>query len=348
MKVKNAFILMPFSESLSEVYEFLIKGALTEAGYQVKRADDIKSQSNILEDIIKGIMESDLIVADLTESNANVYYELGIAHSFQKKVVLITQDIEELPFDLRSYRVIGYSTHFSRMNSAKSELTTIALEALAGTIPFGNPIKDYGLCIDDNVKVFEEAKEHSNSIELGLLDYQVEAEDGFEVITEILELVGSKLTNELVPEIEATTIKLTSSEGTPVKQKRKYIKLLAEHLNGYANFLKLKNEKYRSAMTSIETSLEFIFSNNDESKEDIEGAIESFEFMMAGAETSRDSFLGMLEVQKGLPKLEQSFNRANKYMQDEVEIFIENIAKTISVSSRAIMLGRSFLNRVVI
>lgn len=81
MEHKKAFILMPFTESLNDVYDFLIKGALVEAGYQVKRADDIKSQSNILEDIVKGIIESDLIVADLTDSNANVYYELGIAHA---------------------------------------------------------------------------------------------------------------------------------------------------------------------------------------------------------------------------------------------------------------------------
>lgn len=42
METKKAFILMPFTDSLNDVYEFLIKGALVEAGYQVKRADDIK------------------------------------------------------------------------------------------------------------------------------------------------------------------------------------------------------------------------------------------------------------------------------------------------------------------
>jgi len=46
MELNKAFILMPFSESLNDVYEFLIKGALSEAGFDVKRADDIKSQSN--------------------------------------------------------------------------------------------------------------------------------------------------------------------------------------------------------------------------------------------------------------------------------------------------------------
>ncbi|NOX66076.1 MAG: hypothetical protein GXO85_09865 [Chlorobi bacterium] len=341
----KAFILMPFSESLSEVYDFLIKGALTDAGYQVKRADDIKSQSNILEDIVKGIMESDLIVADLTESNPNVYYELGIAHSFQKKVVLITQEIDELPFDLRSYRVIPYSTHFSRMNTAKKELEVIAKEASEGKIPFGNPIKDYGLHSGDNKTLFDNHELTKND-DLGALDHQVEIEEGFEVITGIVELVGTKLADELVPAVNATTNDLKTKKDLSAKKKRRVIKQLAEHLDGFATFLKPKNSAYRTALINTESSLEYILSNADESKEDVEGFIEGFESMKNGAQDGREGFMSMLEVLKDLPSLEKNFNRANKYMQDEIQLLIENIDKTLSMASRAVMLGHSLLKRV--
>lgn len=80
------------------LYRYLIADGLSNLGYDVRRADDILSQNNILSDIISSIYSSDLIVADLTGSNPNVYYELGIAHAFNKNVILLIQDIEELPF----------------------------------------------------------------------------------------------------------------------------------------------------------------------------------------------------------------------------------------------------------
>ena len=135
---------MPFAAEFEDVYKYLISEGLESAGYIVKRADDIKSQSNIIGDIVKGITTSDLIVADLTGANPNVYYELGIAHALNKKVILITQEIDDLPFDLRSYRVIGYSVYFAKMNQAKKELSELANEAFNGRLPFGNPVKDFG------------------------------------------------------------------------------------------------------------------------------------------------------------------------------------------------------------
>lgn len=351
MEHNKAFILMPFSESLSDVYDFLIKGALIEAGYQVKRADDIKSQSNILEDIVKGIIESDLIVADLTDSNANVYYELGIAHALQKKVVLITQDIDELPFDLRSYRVIGYSTHFARMDEAKTELSQLAKEAFEGSLPFGNPVKDYGSISNINQSIFPTVKNNNDLSELGFLDHIVEVEENFEDLTEIVEVVGYKLVEELTPEITKTTQILTTASDLTSKQKRNVIKELAGHVDTYASFLKLKNDEYRALNKKLETSIEIVLTINtedydEESIEGIESFLAGFESLEVGAQGGRDGFLSMLETMKGLPNLEKSFNRANKEMQQELQPFIDNIDQTISMSSRARTLGKSLLSKV--
>ena len=349
MENNNAFVLMPFSEPLNEVYEFLIKGALTEAGYNVSRADDIKSQSNILEGIISGIMQSSLIVADLTDSNANVYYELGIAHALQKKVVLITQEIEELPFDLRSYRVIPYSTHFSKMNEAKVTLKELAKEALDGTLPFGNPVKNYGAILSTNtsISVLDTINENED---LGLLDHIVEVEENFESLTEIVFLVGSKLEDDFTPKITASTNTLSTAQDLTAKQRRNIVKELASHVSDYANFLKPKNEEYRTLIKKVETSIEVVLtSNNEHSEESIQGVesfLNGFEAMETGAQGGRDGFLSMLDTMKNLPSLEKSFNRASKYMQEEVQTFIDNIDQTISMSSRARTLGNSLLSKL--
>ena len=105
-----AFVLMPFDKEFDEVYADLIKPAFEAVGYNVKRADDIVSQQNILKDIFRSIAKADLIIADLTSLNANVFYELGIAHTFKKPVIMIAQSIEEVPFDLTPFFHVHYKT----------------------------------------------------------------------------------------------------------------------------------------------------------------------------------------------------------------------------------------------
>ncbi len=345
MSDKTSFVLMPFSESLSEVYDFLIKSGLEEAGYEVIRADDIKSQSNILEDIVLGISTSDLIIADLTDSNPNVYYELGIAHALGKKVILITQDINELPFDLRSYRVVSYDTHFAKMQKAKEELVSIAKEAIKDKLPFGNPVKDFApgfLNQSSNNQQYN----YDDIEEFGILDYQQQIEDSFAELTEIIEEVGTKLTNELVLEINKTTSKINSNNPT-TKERRTLVQNLANHMENYGKFLIPNNKRYKELLKNIETSLEYLLSSDIEYEggveENISSFLDSLQTMEEGAFEGRQGIQSMLETQKSIPKIEKSFNRSNKFMQVQLEEFIENIDLTISISSRARMLGNSLL-----
>ena len=96
-----------------------------------------------MKDIIRGICEADLIVAELTSLNPNVLYELGIAHGLNKPTILLTQSIEDVPFDLRSYRIISYSTHFALVGELRQDLSSIARKHTEGSITFGNPVSDF-------------------------------------------------------------------------------------------------------------------------------------------------------------------------------------------------------------
>ncbi|OFX24782.1 MAG: hypothetical protein A2033_03900 [Bacteroidetes bacterium GWA2_31_9] len=104
----NCFVIMPFSAQYDGIWKSVIEPTILNRRDICVRADNIFSTSPIIDDIINSINDADYIVADLSVQNPNVYYELGYAHALQKKVILITQDISLLPFDLKHQRVILY------------------------------------------------------------------------------------------------------------------------------------------------------------------------------------------------------------------------------------------------
>ena len=139
----NAFVLMSFDDDFEVLYTDFIRPVLQECGFDVKRADDIENNRNILRDIIEAIDRSDLVIAELTGNNPNVLYELGLAHALKKPVIHLTQALDEVPFDLRSYRILEYGRDFSKIQEAKERLTNIARAYREGRSRFGNPVTDF-------------------------------------------------------------------------------------------------------------------------------------------------------------------------------------------------------------
>ena len=103
-----AFILMPFTGDFDDVYKLGIKPACENAGAYAERIDEQIFADSILERIYNQIAKADIIVADMTGRNANVFYETGYAHAIGKHVILLTQNVEDIPFDLKHYPHIVY------------------------------------------------------------------------------------------------------------------------------------------------------------------------------------------------------------------------------------------------
>lgn len=139
----NAFVIMPFDPEFTSIYSQLIKPALEEAGYSVFRADSFVDQQNIFRDIVRGISEASLVVAEITTLNPNVLYELGICHGLGIPTIQIAQSLDEVPFDLRPYRMILYSTRFDKVEELKSALMEIGSRHLRKEIAFGSPVSDF-------------------------------------------------------------------------------------------------------------------------------------------------------------------------------------------------------------
>ena len=139
----TAFVLMPFGGDFDSFYEKVLKPTLEEQGFDVNRADDFQNRRNILKDVMEGISNGDLIVADLTGRNANVFYELATAHSFKKPVLMITQSIDDVPFDLSNYRLLEYSISISGLDETRAKIRNFAASFLGGDVSFSNPVTDF-------------------------------------------------------------------------------------------------------------------------------------------------------------------------------------------------------------
>jgi hypothetical protein len=114
--VADVFILMPFAESFKPVFDDHIKPVCTKLGYTVQRADDIFGPGNIIDDIWSMIYNAKKVIADCTSRNSNVFYELGVSDTVGKQAIIITQNKDDVPFDLRNRRYIEYTFNQRGMN----------------------------------------------------------------------------------------------------------------------------------------------------------------------------------------------------------------------------------------
>lgn len=108
--MKKAFIIMPFRAPFNSYYNSIYKPALEAVGFNTTRADELYGSRPILEDIQKSIKDADLILCDMSTRNPNVFYELGLAHAIGKPVILVSNNMDDVPFDLRHIRTIIYKT----------------------------------------------------------------------------------------------------------------------------------------------------------------------------------------------------------------------------------------------
>ncbi|MEV4508315.1 hypothetical protein AB0K00_05085 [Dactylosporangium sp. NPDC049525] len=106
----TAFMIMPFGpDDLQIVYEDFIKPVVeSKCGFECVRGDDMFGSNVVMADVLAAIQKARVVIADLTERNPNVFYEVGIAHALDVPVLLISQSLDDIPFDLRHRRVLIY------------------------------------------------------------------------------------------------------------------------------------------------------------------------------------------------------------------------------------------------
>lgn len=103
------FVIMPYGGKFDEIYEKIYVPAIQEMGLEPLRADEIYNNQTIIEDIRRSIEDATLILADVTNRNPNVNYELGMAHALKKDVIITTANSEDVPSDYRPLRFLPYT-----------------------------------------------------------------------------------------------------------------------------------------------------------------------------------------------------------------------------------------------
>jgi len=127
---KNCFVISPIGEPDSEtrkrsdqVLKFIIRPAVESCGYEATRADEMDKPGIITSQVIQRVVNDPLVVADLTEKNPNVFYELAVRHAIRKPLVQIIKKGERIPFDVAGTRTIQVDHQdLESVDAAKKEV----------------------------------------------------------------------------------------------------------------------------------------------------------------------------------------------------------------------------------
>lgn len=147
------FVLMPFDKAFDDVYKIGIKESCEAAGAYCERVDEQIFNERILDRIYNQIAKADVVIADMTGRNPNVFYEVGYAHALGKTTILLTSKSDDIPFDLKHFSHIVYGNSLSDLRSQLTKRVKWVVE---------NPSPDGKTTLQEEVEVYLQGKSLSN------------------------------------------------------------------------------------------------------------------------------------------------------------------------------------------
>jgi hypothetical protein len=148
MPQQDVFVVMPFSstatctaEEWSEIYENIFKPAVEAAGYTCDRA--LPVTGSLIKSILERLRYASIVLADITDRNPNVFYELGVRHCLSKRTVIVAQGDEHVPSDLRGYWWLTYGTRPAQVTKFKNDIQRIIADIERDPNRSDSPISDY-------------------------------------------------------------------------------------------------------------------------------------------------------------------------------------------------------------
>ena len=342
MKKARVFVITPFNEDFLALYEELKKKF--EENFEFTNAGDLDNQQNIIQDIIEGIYQADVIIADLTGLNANVFYELGLAHAMNKKVIIITQDLSELPFDIKSYRANEYSLQFNKLPKLIEELKKLLAGAVDGSVRYGNPVSDYvpdyfekknvmedGTQGNKNeVKDEESAEMLGDDEDKGFLDYIADVEENSVRMTAEITAISNEM-NEMNVSVNAATneINRVKANGKNVEASfvRNTCRKLAEPVEAFAGKLKGHIYEVSKYWNIVENSYLALLDNSYAQQKENTGKLKETMTALEGMQDSMSNsdvkIEGLIAVLRGNMGMERRLNRALSSLICELESYLQ-------------------------
>jgi hypothetical protein len=160
------FVLMPFSRDFDDVYQLGIRPACDNVGAYAERVDEQIFQGSILQRIYNQIAKADLVVADMSHRNANVFYETGYAHALGKPTILLTQAADDIPFDLKHYPHIVYSRIMDVIPELERRITALLHAPVGASAARHLVVSINGVAIDDGAIIDQLLRGSDSSFKL--------------------------------------------------------------------------------------------------------------------------------------------------------------------------------------
>ncbi|MEV6664293.1 hypothetical protein [Streptomyces nigra] len=152
---KNCFFISPIGTANSDVrrrsdqiLKHIIKPACQECGYSAIRADEIDNSGMISTQILERILNDGIVIADLTDQNPNVFYELAVRHAVRKPFIQIIAEGQNIPFDVQGIRTIELDHQDLDSAASARESITKAIRAIDEGQPVDTPMT-YTLNLQD-------------------------------------------------------------------------------------------------------------------------------------------------------------------------------------------------------
>ena len=147
-QVRDAFVIMPFSattacteEEWTEVFENVFRPALEQAGCTCERA--VPRTGSLISSIVERLHTSWVVLADITDRNPNVFYELGVRHSLSRRTIIVSQESSSIPSDLRGYWALEYGLRPAQVAKFTRDISRIVSESASQPERSDSPVSDY-------------------------------------------------------------------------------------------------------------------------------------------------------------------------------------------------------------
>jgi len=340
----KAFVLMPFDPEFDSIYKELIKPALEDSGYEVERADSLLDQQNIMCDVVRGIANADLVVADLTALNPNVLYELGLCHGLGIPTILLTQSMDEVPFDLRPYKIQIYSTRFDEVHRLKEAIKRIGEKHKNREIAFGSPITDFlppeghALTVRTTgvpTKEPEEMAAEEAEGEKGFLDFILEGTEAAEELSRVI-LEITKETENIAGKMSDHAARmqvLTKNRGPgTAAQAHEIASIVAVDITAYSERIEENLPRLGDSTDTLTESyfgyITWIEPKSQEDKKQVTGLRQNIARLLEGTKTSLEGLRLFLSTVAGLRGISREINRASRRLSgtlDSVIVIFEKI-----------------------
>lgn len=321
-------------ENALQVYEHVISAACGQVGLTPLRADHIAAAGEITEQVFRHLYEDEIVIADVTDGNPNVMYELGLRHTRN----LLTVQIGEygsLPFDVAAVRTIMFS---------RSERGLIeARNALVSALQFGmaegsDPVTATRVwnAAEDRAGKPVALDEELTGLDLdvddvepeGLFDAMETVETSFVTLTAEIEAVGEAL-YEMAAVTEEAGRDITAANdtgGLTASERLGLIKTFADRLAEVGQNLESHVVEYADEMDKIDGSvngiLNFIAENLDSDPEDYESFMTSLEELASSAREAMENFGDMQAGLRDMGKLSRLLRTPAKRIDNAVSQLI--------------------------